>query len=68
MDIIIRINVDNDMFGESPAIEVSRVLRNLSDHLHENNHATRPQFRAWNHGTPLYDANGNRIGIVKVTR
>jgi hypothetical protein len=58
MDMIIKINVDNDAFyGGSRATELARILRDLARRIEAHSPVKSDEFT-------LRDVNGNRVGTA----
>lgn len=52
----ITVRMDNAAFGDTPASELARILRDLAKHI-ENGDTDRR----------LMDSNGNRVGAFEIT-
>jgi len=58
------INLDNDMFYEDAAPEISKIFKNLS------NFAKETTICSYNLplSKPIKDTNGNKVGYLKITK
>lgn len=63
MKFTLTINMDNAAFGDWPAPELRRILRNAADQVHVDPHDTRVGA---NEGS-LRDINGNTVGRWEIT-
>ena len=59
MTYIIDINIDNSAFGDTPEIELSEILSNLS---------VRIESEGIKNKINLYDYNGNYVGQAKLIK
>ena len=58
------INLDNDMFYEDAAPEISKIFKDLSNYAKE---ATLTK-KDLPFSKPLKDFNGNKVGYLKITK
>ena len=58
------INLDNDMFYEDAAPEISRIFKDLSNFVKETT-LTKKNLPL---SKPLKDTNGNKVGYLKITK
>ena len=54
----LKIKTDNDAFGDDPREELARIIRGVAHWLEHNSPNT----------AGLYDINGNRVGVFKLTK
>ena len=69
MNLIIKINMDNDVFGESDfdkRQEVGKIIQRLHSQIH-NVHGGRPITLALGDCRRILDSNGNTCGMWEVT-
>jgi len=57
MDITIKINMDNDAFGDNPALELARILKKMSENICVVHGGMKEK---------IIDINGNTCGKVTV--
>ena len=62
--LIFSINLDNDMFSEDAAPEISKIFKDLSNFTKETTICSYnlPLSK------PIKDTNGNKIGYLKITK
>lgn len=53
----ITVKMDNAAFGETPASELARILRDLAHEIENNGEE----------GCPLFDYNGNKVGEFAIS-